>query len=82
MHNMMAMVKDIENENREHPSLLMCALVINREGEDAGQYDEKLQLEKIEDWRKEGFDILPFFTFALSSACSASAATLVKQPKL
>lgn len=67
LHNMMAMVKDIENENREHPSLLMCALVINREGEDAGQYDEKLQLEKIEDWRKEGFDILPFFTFALSS---------------
>lgn len=66
-HNLMSGIKDIESEKREHPALLMAALVINRDGEDAGIYDEKLQLEKINDWRKEGFDVLPFFTFALSS---------------
>ena len=67
LHNLMSGIKDIENEKREHPALLMCALVINREGEDAGTFNEQLQLEKIEDWRKEGFDVLPFFTFALFS---------------
>lgn len=67
LHNTMAMIKDIENETREHPSLLMAALVINREGEDTGVFDEQIQKDKIEDWRKEGFDVLPFFTFALSS---------------
>ena len=45
----------------------MCALVINREGEDAGTFNEQLNKDKIEDWRKEGFDVLPFFTFALFS---------------
>jgi hypothetical protein len=66
-YNLMSGIKDIENEKREHPALLMAALVINRDNEDAGVYDEKLQLEKIQDWRKEGYDALPFFTFALSS---------------
>ena len=67
IHNLMSGIKDIESDKREHPALLMCALVINREGEDAGTFDEQLQLDKIEDWRKEGFDVLPFFTFALFS---------------
>lgn len=67
LHNLMSGIKDIESEKREHPALLMCALVINRDGEDTGTFDEKLQLEKINDWRKEGFDVLPFFTFALFS---------------
>lgn len=67
LHNLMNGIKSIEDENREHPALLMCALVINREGEDSGDFDEALNLEKIADWRKEGFDILPFFTFALFS---------------
>lgn len=66
-HNLMSGIKDIENENREHPALLMAALIINRDGEDIGIYDEKTQLQKIEDWRKEGYNALPFFTFALSS---------------
>ncbi len=67
LHNLMSGIKDIESEQREHPALLKCALVINREGEDASAFDERLQKEKIEDWRKEGFDVLPFFTFALFS---------------
>lgn len=67
LHNLMSGIKDIEDSKREHPSLLMCTLVINREGEDTGVFDAQLQLDKIEDWRKEGFDILPFFTFALYS---------------
>jgi hypothetical protein len=67
LHNIMSGIKSIEDEKREHPSLLMCALVINREGEDTGKFDADLQLEKIEDWRKEGYDALPFFTFALCS---------------
>ena len=67
LHNILNGLKSIEDEKREHPALMMAALVINFEGEDTGVYDEQIQLQKIEDWKKEGFDVLPFFTFALFS---------------
>lgn len=67
VHNLMNGIKEINDETRVHPSLLMCALLINREGEDAGAYSKEIQLEKIDDWQKEGMDILSFFAFALQS---------------
>ena len=67
LHNIMSGIKNIEDSSREHPALLMAALVINREGEDSALFDEAAQLEKINDWSKEGYDVLPFFIFALTS---------------
>lgn len=67
LHNIMSGIKDADDEKRFHPALLVCALVINREGEDPGAYDESVQIEKIEDWQKEGLNMLDFFTLALTS---------------
>lgn len=65
-HNLMSGIKDILDLKREDPALLMCALAILGPGEDPGAYDEKVQLEKIDDWRKEGYGIDGFFLFAVS----------------
>lgn len=67
LHNLMSGIKDANDDKRIHPALLMAALLINAEGEDAGIYDEKTQLNKISDWEKEGLDILGFFAFALNT---------------
>ena len=67
IHNMMSGIKDLENDKRIHPALAMCALVINFEGEDTGVYDEAVTLQKIDDWTKEGLNMLDFFTLALNS---------------
>ncbi len=65
IHNLLSGIKDATDDTRVHPSLLMCALVINREGEDTGVYNKEVQLSKIEDWTKEGLNVMPFFAFAL-----------------
>ena len=65
LHNLMSGIADINNDAREHPALMMAALVINKEGEDVGKYDEQVQLEKIKDWAAEGYETLGFFTYAL-----------------
>lgn len=67
LHNVMSGIKDADDDKRIHPALLMCALVINKEGEDTGIYDEPTQLAKIQDWEKEGLDMLTFFQLALNS---------------
>lgn len=67
IHNVMSGVKDILDEKRVHPSLMMCALLINRKDEDPGEYSERMMLEKISDWEEEGLDVMPFFSFALKS---------------
>jgi hypothetical protein len=67
LHNLMSGIKDANDDKRIHPALLMAALLINAEGEDAGIYDEQTQLNKIKDWEKEGLDILGFFAFALNT---------------
>lgn len=67
IHNLMTGIKDVTDDKRIHPGLLMAALVINREGEDVTDYDYQLQVEKIQDWEKEGLNILDFFRFALQS---------------
>lgn len=67
IHNLMEGIKGAGSENRAHPGLMMAALVINREGEDATKYDKNLMLEKIADWQAEGFDMLDFFELSLTS---------------
>ena len=53
---------------RQTPTVLkLCALFINREGEDVGIVDDELIQSKIADWRAEGLDMRFFFQFALSS---------------
>lgn len=63
-HNIMSGIKDLMDGTRENPALLMCALAIVGENEDPGKFDEQTQLAKINDWRKEGFAMEDFFTFA------------------
>lgn len=67
IYNLMSSIDDVRNEKRIHPALLMAALAINREGEDPGVFDQKVQEEKIADWRAEGYQIEDFFLFALST---------------
>lgn len=64
LHNLMSGIRDLLDSKREHPALLMCALAIVGEKEDPGVYDENVQKEKIEDWRKEGYAMEGFFLFA------------------
>lgn len=66
-HNIMSGIKDADDEKRFHPALHMCALVINRKGEDTGKYDKALMEQKISDWEEEGLNMLDFFTLALTS---------------
>ena len=67
IHNIMNGVSKVEESSRIHPALLMAAMFINREDEDIRYYDEKLMLDKIEDWTAEGFNVSDFFTLALNS---------------
>lgn len=67
LHNLMSAITEIEKEDRAEPGLLICALFINREGEDVAVYDKQIALDKINDWRKEGYDIDSFFLLALNS---------------
>ncbi len=66
-HNIMNGIKDVDDDSREDAALLICALIIVRDNEDIGSYDEKLSIEKIRDWEKEGFSIDDFFQLALIS---------------
>lgn len=66
-HNLMAGVKDVDNDKRIHPALLMCALFINREGEDTAAYSREIAEEKILDWQEEGLNMMDFFTLALNT---------------
>lgn len=67
IHNTMNGIKNANDEKRAHPALLMAALFIVREEEDFYKYDEKVMLDKIEDWQKEGLNMLDFFHLSLSS---------------
>jgi hypothetical protein len=67
IHNIMNGIKSIEGEEREHPALMMAALVINKDGEDVSVFNEQEMRNKINDWAKEGYNIISFFAFALNS---------------
>lgn len=62
-HNILKGIKD-KLDNRHHPALMICALFINREGEESADYDEKLMYEKVEDWKIEGYAVQDFFQLA------------------
>lgn len=67
LHNIMAGIKDVEDSKRIHPALTMCALVINREGEESAKYSTEMVSKKVEDWTAEGLDMIDFFILALKS---------------
>ncbi len=53
---------------KQTPAVLkMCALFINREGEDVRFIDEATIESKVEDWRNEGISMTFFFQFAMHS---------------
>lgn len=54
-------------EQKEPFILKYCALFINEEHEDRTIISEDMITNKIQDWRKEGYEIQPFFTLAMSS---------------
>jgi hypothetical protein len=64
IHNRMNGIKDILDNKREEPGLLTAALAILRDDEDPAIFDEKFQIEKIANWRKEGYAMEDFFLFA------------------
>lgn len=67
IHNLMNGIAGINDGKRIHPALKMAALVIDREDENPGTYDEKLMLDKINDWQEEGLNMLDFLDLSLSS---------------
>ncbi len=67
LHNIMSGIKDVDDDSREDAALLICALIIVRDSEDIGIYDENLSSEKIRDWEKEGYEPDGFFLLALTS---------------
>lgn len=67
LHNVMSGIENVDKEDRVHPGLLIAALFINREDEDLSKYDKNISLDKIKDWREEGYDVSSFFLLALNS---------------
>jgi len=61
LHNMMNSIKGLDE--REHPALILCALFINKEGEDLNVVDDGVIMSKIEDWKAEGIPADFFFGF-------------------
>ena len=54
-------------DKRWPTALRLCALVCNTADEDRKTISEEQINIKIEDWKKEGYDINSFFTLALST---------------
>lgn len=52
-------------EEKDDPSLRLCALFIDEAGEDSTEYNEVKMREKIDCWSKE-LDVSPFFHLAAS----------------
>lgn len=67
IHNIISGIKDIDDPSREDPALMICALIIIKDGEDVGTYDKELCISKIRDWEKEGYEPDSFFELALIS---------------
>lgn len=63
LHNILVGIKE-KLDNRYHPSLMLCALFVNYEGENEKIFDEEDMNRKIEDWQKEGYDVNGFFSLA------------------
>lgn len=61
IHNMINSIKGLDE--REHPAIVMCALFINREGENVNVVDDGVIMAKIEDWKAEGIPADFFFGY-------------------
>jgi hypothetical protein len=67
--------------------LKLAALFFNYEGEDIRVYDEQVQMAKIQDWQKEGYDVASFFFLAEVSAlnflksCNGDLADILQEQK-
>ena len=57
----------IQQAREIHPALKMCALFMNRKGEDTRTITEEMIAEKVADWRAEGMAMTYFFRFAFRS---------------
>ena len=51
-------------DKRVNNGMLICALFIVTEDEDLTKWDEQEQLNKINDWNTEGYDVNSFFRLA------------------
>lgn len=51
-------------EKRTNNAMMICALFIVTDDEDLTKWDEQQQLEKINDWNTEGYDVNSFFQLA------------------
>jgi len=51
-------------EKRTNNAMMICALFIVTEDEDLTKWDEQMQLEKIQLWNDEGYDVNSFFQLA------------------
>jgi len=58
---------------KEHPFMLICTLAIIYEDEDWSKWDETTAIQKIDDWRKEGYARSDFFGFAAIISAGFSA---------
>lgn len=54
-------------EEREPTMLKLCALFINTKDEDRTIITADMVAEKINDWKKEGYEMKDFFTLALNT---------------
>lgn len=67
LHNIRVGVEQLTDDTRYNAVVRMCALIINREGEDRRYISEEIMLQKINDWETEGYDMGSFFAIAISS---------------
>lgn len=51
-------------EKRTNNAMMICALFIVTEDEDMTKWDEQTQIEKIQNWNDEGYDVNSFFQLA------------------
>jgi hypothetical protein len=69
-------------EHQTPTVLKLCALFINKKGEDVRTIDEEIIEDKIADWREEGIDIRFFFGFALRSIPGYTEALRAASPDI
>ncbi|WP_343320198.1 hypothetical protein [Sphingobacterium multivorum] len=67
--------------NRQIVALKICALFINEEKEDRGVISDDIIDQKIEDWRKEGFSVGPFFQLALGFSSLINSISSIITPE-
>src|SRR5690606_6843907 len=65
--NGMKGIDKLTDEPDEHETLLFCTLFVVRKDEDLSIWDERLAVEKIADWSKEGLPMTLFFSLAKSA---------------